>query len=297
MSRSELIADISSFLESQGYEIYQIEGLRKYFDIVAVAEGEDRIFIKVLTNIDNLNSFEGCELRSFAKAFSSKTYVIGQKAGVEPLSDGVLYQRFGNDCLSPQTFKQLIGGDCVNRFTKRGQHLIGIDGEQLKEMRSVRGISQEDLATALGCSGQTVYRIECQNRIKEDLFEKLLDYLGDGIKEISVRIESPFGENELAVADPLKKKITKEYFRLKLRNTSFRIPIDFAIEEKPMITPVSASESELRAKQRVASGLSAALDCRIIHLTKEKKKRRLEYISFDELHSMSSKEEMFERFD
>ena len=295
MNHSELLQQTVDALHESDFEVYFNEGLRKYFDVVGVREF--KVFVKALMNIDNLGPAEGGELRRFSDAFSSQSIVVGERAGMEPLAEDIVYQRFGNPCVSIPTFKKILKGEAVSRFTKRGQLLVGIDGDALKELREQHGISQDELARVLDCTGQTVYRMEKQNRVQEDLFEKLLDYFGKSIEVGAVELKEPLGKTEMPVSDPLKKEIVKEYVRLKLKSISLQTPIDFALEDRPVLTPISRTEAELRAKQRVAKSLEEALGCGVVHITKEKKARRIPALSFKELHYISSKDEILEKLD
>jgi predicted transcriptional regulator len=288
-----LIQSVIDSLQHEGFEVYFNEGMRKYFDIIAIRDF--KIFVKVLTNIDNLGEVEGRELRKFSRAFDSQSFIIGEKAGMEKLQEDVIYHRHGNVCVTPATFRKILSGESISRFTKRGQLLVGIDGDALRQLRESNDISQDELAHILECSGQTVYRIEKQNRVSEELFDRILDFFGKNIEVGKVELKEASGQQDFQVSDPLKKEIVKEYFRLKLDNTAFQTPIDFALEEKPVLTPVSRNELELRSKQRIAKGLEDILDCRTIHITKEERSRRLPYITFKELHTISSKKEILER--
>ncbi len=297
-THSGLLQDVVDALHEAGFEAYFNQGLRKYFDIIAVREY--KLFIKVLTNIDNLGPAEGAELRRFSDAFSSKAVVIGEKAGMSALEDGVVYQRHASPCMSLATFRSVLSGEAVSSFTRRGQLLVGIDGDELKRLREERGMSQEELARVLDCTGQTVYRIEKQNRIHEDLFDKLVDFLGKDIRVGSIELSQPSGKVEMPVSDPLKKEIVREYLRLKLENIPLETPVDFAlvgksVREQPVLTPVSRTEAELRSKQRVVKNLSEVLECGVVHITREKRVRRIPAISFSELHSISTKREILEK--
>lgn len=293
MDHSGLLQATVGALHEADFEVYYSEGLRKYFDFIAVREF--KLFVKALINIDNLGQAEGSELKRFADAFSSQSFVVGEQAGMEPLREGVIYQRHGNPCVSLPTFRKILKGESVSRFTRRGQFLIGIDGSALKALREERGLSQDDLAAVLDCAGQTVYRIEKQNRIQEELFEKLVDYFGKSIEIGAVELKEPAGRTAIKISDPLKKDIVKEYFRLKLNMIAFETPLDFALEERPVLTPVSRTEAELRAKQRITKGLEDVLECGVVHITKEQRKRRIPAISFKELRQISSKEEILEK--
>jgi predicted transcriptional regulator len=293
MANYELLQETVDALQQADFEVYYNEGLRRYFDLIAVKDF--KLFVKVLVNIDNLGPIEGTELKRFANAFSSQSFVIGEKAGIEFLADDVVYQRHGNSCVNLPTFRKILRGESVSKFTKRGQFLVGIDGDELRRLREQRGLSQEDLASVLECTGQTVYRMEKQNRAQEDVFEKLIDYFGRGLDVGAVELKEPTGRVEIPISDPIKREIVKEYLRLKLENMAFQTPIDFALEEKPILTPVSRTEAELRSKQRIAKGLSDVLDCSVIHITREQRKRRICTLSFEELHSISSKDEIFEK--
>jgi predicted transcriptional regulator len=295
MTHSGLLQGAVDALHEADFEVYFNEGLRKYFDVVGVRDF--KVFVKALMNVDNLGVVEGGELHRFADAFSSQSIVVGERAGMELLKEDIVYQRAGNPCVSLPTFRRILKGDLVSRFTKRGQLLVGIDGGALRQLREQRGLTQDDLARALECTGQTVYRMENQNRAQEEVFEKLLDYFGKNIEIGAVELKEPAGKLEMPVSDPLKREIGREYIRLKLKSISLQTPIDFALEDKPILTPVSRTEAELRAKQRVAKSLEEALGCGVVHITKEERKRRLPSISFRELRGISSKDEMLERLD
>ena len=295
MNRSELLQKTISVLHKADFWVYFNEGLRQYFDLIGIRDF--RIFVKVLMNIDNLGAVEGSELKKFAQVFSAQSFVVGERAGMEPLRDGVFYHRFDNPCVNLSTFTSILRGESISRFTKRGHFLVSIDGDALKELREQRGLSQDDLARILGCTGRTICRIEKHNRIGEDLLEKLVEYFGRDMEIGPVELRQPAGKIEVPISDPLKKEIIREYFRLKLDNVPFQMQIDFALEEKPVLTPVSRTEGELRHKHRIAKNLSELLECGVVHITKEQRKCRISAISFNELHTISSKREILDRLD
>lgn len=295
VSHSELLQGTVDVLHDSDFEVYYNEGLRRYFDLIGVREF--KLFVKVLVNIDNLGSREGTELDKFADAFSSQSFVVGACAGMQSLEDDIVYNRFSNPCVNLHTFRKILRGQSVSRFTKRGQFLVSIDGDSLRKMREERGLSREDLAKILDCTGQTVYRIENQDRIQEELYEKLVDFFKEDIHMDVVKLRDSRKTAELRISDPIKREIIKEYLRLKLSTIAFDTPVDFAIDERPILTPVSKTEAELRAKQRVAKNLEVALECGVVHVTKERRKRRLPFICLDELRDMETKEEILDKSD
>jgi putative transcriptional regulator len=293
VSHSELLQGTVDALQDSDFEVYYNEGLRRYFDLIGVREF--KLFVKVLVNIDNLGAREGSELGKFAEAFDSQSFVVGERAGIQSLENDVVYNRFANPCVNLFTLRKILRGDSVSRFTKRGQLLVSIDGDTLRKMREERGLSREDMAKILQCTGQTVYRIENQNRIKEDLYEKLIDFFKEDIHMDVVKLRDTHDTAEVRISDPVKREIIREYLRLKLNTIAFDTPVDFAVDERPVLTPVSKTEAELRAKQRVAKNLEDVLGCGVVHVTKERKKRRLPYICLDELRDIESKEEILDR--
>ena len=293
ISRSELTQGVVNTLHGEDYSVYYNEGLRRYFDLIGIRE--TRLFIKILMNLDNLGRGEGNELRKFADAFSSHSIVVGDHAGGERLRDDVIYQRFENICINLDTFKEVIHGQSITTFTKRGQFLVSIDGGALKRFREEQGFSREDLAQKLNCSSQTIYRSEKQNRIQEELYEKLVKIFKNEEFEKEA-ISTGVGRlTETRPQDPIKQDIMKEFFRLKLNAIAFDTPVDFALENKPVLTPVSRSELELRKKQRIAKNLEEVLGCDVVHITRVKKNRKLPHIYFDELKDIETKEEILER--
>jgi predicted transcriptional regulator len=291
-SHSELVERVAGIMHHCDFTVYYNEGMRQYFDLIGI--GKVRLFVKVLANIDNLRREEGEELRRFASAFSSESFIVGEHAGAESLADEVIYRRFDNPCMNSSTFLALLSGESVNRFTKRGHLLLSIDGSEVQKAREAAGLTREQLAEALNCAPKTIQRVEKENRIQEAIFESLLGVL-EGIKPVGTLLTKDPNTNQTP-QDPQKREVARQFLRLKLEAVSFKNPLDFAIEEKPLLSPLSRSEAELRRKQRVAGKLSDILECEVIHITAEKKTRRLHSISLEQLRKLHSKEELFEEY-
>jgi|GEM_PF-910224 len=304
VSHSELLHETADVLQDEGFTVYQSPGMMRYFDLIGV--GDYKLFIKVLANVDNLHREEGSELNRLAGAFSSRAVIVGDHAGMEKLHDDIVYQRFKNLCVNLRTLKHLLSGESISRFTERGQLLVKVDGDKIRDLREEMGLTRNELAGLLGCSSQAVYRIETQDRMSEDTYEKALALFKRGfsldgittVKENRTDISKDVGYNPTQkgqLGDPLKRRVTSELTRLHFNSVSFNSPIDFALEDKPLLTPVSMSEAEMRRKQRVAKSLSEVLYCDVLHITRERRARRLPCISIDELKKAESKEEILEK--
>ncbi|MBN2517916.1 MAG: hypothetical protein JXB14_03655 [Candidatus Altiarchaeota archaeon] len=293
ISRSDLFQGVVDALHQEDYSVYYSEGLRRYFDLIGI--GAARLFIKILLNIDNLDREEGNELKKFSEAFSSSSLLVGDRAGTESLRDDVVYQRFDNTCVNLHTFKCILGGEGIARFTKRGQFLVSIDGEALKRFREENDLSREELAKRLECTPQTIYRSEKHNRIQEDLYKRLASIVEDRNLEMGEVTPKPYRSTRVGLQDRIRQDIMREFFRLKINTIAFNTPVDFALEDKPVLAPVSQSEAELRRKQRIAKNLEEALGCDVVHITKVKRNCRLSHVYWDELVGMETKEEILER--
>jgi len=289
-THAELLRDTEKLLSSEGFEVYESFGLKRVFDYIA--SRDYKLFLKVLVNIDNLNRYDAGELAKFSNAFSSSAFVVGERAGSAYLEDHLIYERFGNYCLNLETLEDVISNGMPSRFTKRGQKLVRINGDALRSFRERNSITASEMAARLDTVVQTIYRCEEKNQITEDLFDRFVREFSypDIKKPLESRRILP-GQAELT--DPLKKFVVGLLRELDVDIKTLH-STDFALDDQPVLTPVSKTESEFRRKQRIAKNLEEALGCGLLHITKQKHRGRIPGVTIKELAKMQDKNELFE---
>jgi len=288
------MSEVIGSLEREGFKVFLAHGLREVFDLIAVRD--EKLLVKVLVNIDNFSESEGRELNRFAKSFKATCIIVGLRKGMDKLRSGVVYHRFSNPCISLETFKEFIGGNEPIRFTERGQFLVKVHPDLLKCMRKEKCMTQEDLANELGVSKQTIYRCEAYGRITEDMFEKFKELFGEDVFA-GVDLTPKEATFEQSKTDILRKRLYSLFSRLGFDTITFDSAIDFALEERPFLTPVTQSESEFRHKRRIIANLKDALDFQALFITKDEKSGRIPSISIKKIEKIENKDEFLDFVD
>jgi len=114
-----------------------------------------------LENIDSERWEAAEELKSLATATSSSPLIIGSRVQSGKLEEGALYERYGVNVVSPETFKDAaLKGKLPFVQSKRGGLYFRINGRTLRRLREEHKMSLGDLAKKIGVSRKAVYEYE-----------------------------------------------------------------------------------------------------------------------------------------
>lgn len=159
-SSKDTLIEILRILHQAGFSISEVDSEQYCLELVA-KKGDVRLLIKTLENVDNERREAAEELKCLATATSSSPLIIGSRVQCGRLEEGALYERYGVNVVSPETFKEAtLKGRLPFVQSKRGGLYFRINGRTLKRLREERNMSLGDLAKKIGVSRKSVYKYE-----------------------------------------------------------------------------------------------------------------------------------------
>jgi len=172
----DLKQEILNFLEKSDYVTCEYKGC---FDIAA--KKDSLLLLKILLNIDAFQREQAKNLKIIANNLDAHPFLIGAQTNREKLQPGIVYERFETPTVSLKTFEDLIVNSIFpNIYRDRGGLYVEIDSTILREVRKKKGMSQRELAEAVGINKKVIYEHEKKQlrmmlQIAENL-ERILDH-------------------------------------------------------------------------------------------------------------------------
>jgi putative transcriptional regulator len=159
-SSKDTLIEALRILHQAGFSISEVDSEQYCLQLVA-KKGDVKLLIKTLENVDSERREAAEELKSLATATSSSPLIIGSRIQCEKLEEGALYERYGVNVVSPETFTEAtLKGKLPFVQSKRGGLYFRINGRTLKRLREERKMSLGDLAKRIGVSRKAVYEYE-----------------------------------------------------------------------------------------------------------------------------------------
>jgi putative transcriptional regulator len=178
--RERVLDDATRILRKGGFAVSERCNIRpKSFDVVA-RRGDLVLLLKVLVNIDGLDTETAAEMKALAAHLDAESVVVGAKTRDHELEEGVLYLRRGVPAMSRGTAHDyFVEGVPPLVYMGSGGLYVNIDGELLEDARDDEDMSLGKVADELGVSRRAVSKYE-------DGMDATLD--------VAVRLEEMFGE-------------------------------------------------------------------------------------------------------
>jgi putative transcriptional regulator len=159
-SSKDTLIEILRILHQAGFSLSEVDSEQYCLELVA-KKGDVKLLIKTLENVDSERREAAEELKSLATATSSSPLIIGSRVKCGRLEEGALYERYGVNVVSPDTFKEAtLKGSLPFVQSKRGGLYFRINGKTLKRLREGRKMSLGDLAKRIGVSRKAIYEYE-----------------------------------------------------------------------------------------------------------------------------------------
>jgi putative transcriptional regulator len=160
MDRKSLVRRNARMLDKLGFSQISVADTRSCFDILAEKNGSV-LLLKVVKNVDSLNRTSTDALKKLGEFLDAETFIIGyMNKGVKLPEDSSL-DRHGVACISGSALEYtLVSGDRPVQREKFMGARYKIDGQALKRLRSLYGVSMRELAEMLGISKDSIYRYE-----------------------------------------------------------------------------------------------------------------------------------------
>ena len=199
MKREELLREVRDTLIKTGFYVSDFYSMRPIgFDLVARRDNS-LLIIKVLTNIDGMSEDVARELRTLSTLLKGCPLLIGERSGTGLLREDVVYDRFGIQTITSETFKtHLLEGIPLEVYAAPGGLYVKLDNEKIKKLRIEQNISLGSFARSLKVSRRTVQMYE--------------DGMNASI-EVALRIEDSLGIDVTIPIDILKYQVPKKLVR------------------------------------------------------------------------------------
>ncbi|MBU5557525.1 MAG: helix-turn-helix domain-containing protein [Candidatus Aenigmatarchaeota archaeon] len=255
MTRIGLMERAKSVLDEHGWATCCYHGC---FDIAA--RKHRLLMLKVLSNIDALQPASATNLKTISANMNAGVLVIGETTSRERLATGVIYERYELPTLSIETFEELIINDIVPAlFRDKGGLYMEIEPSLLKAARKGAGMTQAELADAVGISKKTVYCHE-HSRLRAPL--AMVQKIETVLKKRIVHQPNMFKEVKKQATAPKDK--LERMVNLALSGLGFKTefvgqaPFDVFAREKALL--LSDIEADMRAMVRRAPALKQFME-------------------------------------
>ncbi len=182
--RDRTVRSIQGILEKAGFFVTDTHSVRPTsFDLMARRDSK-LVILKVLKNIDALDSQEAERLRELGLLFGAEVLVIGQASGSTELEPGVVYYRYALPIVTEASLTEyLLEGVPPFLFSSPGGIFVRIDGDRLRHLREERDLSLGALAAAAGVSRRTIQLYEGGAGAEMQVVERLERYLREPIAQ------------------------------------------------------------------------------------------------------------------
>jgi putative transcriptional regulator len=195
-------------LEKSDYTTSEFRGC---FDIAA--KKDTILLIKTLLNVDSFQKEQAKNLKIVSNNLDAYPLLVGVHTRVEKLKDGIVFERYELPTVSLKTFEDLIYNSIFPKiYRDRGGLYVEIDSKILRERRKNKGLTQRELAEAVGINKKSIYEHEKkQLRMVLDIAERLERILDEKITKHAIvfktyqAIGGPKNKMEKSVGKSLQK--------------------------------------------------------------------------------------------
>jgi len=307
MERIQLVQQLRETLNRAGFYVSDLYSIRlPGFDLVARRDST-LLIIKVLTNIDAIAENVAEELKTLSSLLHATPLIIGEKKGLSPLEDNVMYLRFGIYALTINTLQDnLLEGIPIRAYAGPGGMYVRLDEEQLQQLRHEQNISLGEFARHIHVSRKTAQlyekgmnaRVEVAIRI-EDFFDRCLTI------PIDLFSTSKYSRANRLYPKENLQAFQREIFSL-LEHVGYRItpmdscPFEAVSREKKqvLLTCVQPNNKHLDKKAKIVSSISKITEKHAVVFTdKDVEKTNVSgtpIIKKKELKRLRGPEEVFE---
>lgn len=180
--RERSIERIRTLLERAGFYVADTHAIRPTSFDLAARRDATLLLVKVLKNIDALDSEEATRLRELAHLFPAITLVVGQTSGASELDAGVVYTRYGVPIINEETLQEFLEKALPPfLYASPGGTFAQVDGPRLRQLRSERGLSLGTLASIAGVSRRAIQLYEESAGAEALVIERIETYLGETV--------------------------------------------------------------------------------------------------------------------
>jgi putative transcriptional regulator len=209
-TRERWIERIRTLLQSAGFYVADTHGIRPSSFDLAARRDATLLLVKVLKNIDALDSEEAVRLLELGRLFPATVLIVGQASGASDLQPGVVYTRYDVPIINEETLEDYVRkGVPPFLYASPGGVFARVSGERLRALRSEKGLSLGTLASIAGVSRRAIQLYEEGAGAEVEVIERIETYLGEPIvSPITIfesRVVLSTGRSPTAAASTEKK--------------------------------------------------------------------------------------------
>lgn len=268
MNRTELLKNIRETLTKSGFYVSDLYSMRPIgFDLVARRDNS-LLIIKVLTNIDAFSEDVAKELRVLSFLLKGSPILIGERSGLGPLENDVVYDRFGIQTITSETLKNhLLESAPLNVYAAPGGLYVNIDSGKISKLRQEQKISLGSFARSVKVSRRTVQMYEEGMNARVEVASRIEEFLGSDVTHpIDILKPRSIDKKEVTTIHAESERIRefeKEIFSL-LKHVGYtitpmeRCPFEAVSQSKEriLLTCVHKYDKKLLKKAQVVSSIS-----------------------------------------
>jgi len=281
-----LVQKIVGILERHGFDWCECRGC---FDIAA--RKRDMLILKVLDNVDSLQESQARNLVTLSDKLDAAVSLVGTHTRYERLHDNIIYERFDVPTFTPNTLDSILEDNNPLVYRNKGGYFAEIDPVVLKRARTRAGLTQQQLAEAVGVTKKSIYEHEAQPmKAQYEVAMRIEKLLGE-------KIIVPFEQSSFESAEQsepvslFEKNVGNQLRRIGFA-TSFvgQSPFNVIAEERVLI--VSDAEQNPRKIERKAEQLEQFADVSdrpIVVISEAEPRTNLPSITAAELKNLSAR--------
>jgi putative transcriptional regulator len=190
--RDRWIERIREMLEQAGFYVAATTGARpSSFDLVARRDAT-LLLVKALKNVDALDADEAARLKELGRLFPAVVLVLGQRSGIAPLEEGVVYTRYGVPIVHETTLREYLEKALPPfLYASPGGVFARVDGGRLRELRLAEGLSLGALASIAGVSRRAIQLYEEGQGAEASVVERIEAHFDEPLVRPLVLFEHP----------------------------------------------------------------------------------------------------------
>ena len=307
--RDRVLDDATRILKEGGFAVSDTCNIRpKSFDVVA-RRGDLVVLLKVLLNIDGLDSETAAEMKALSAHLDAESVVVGVKTRDHELEDGVLYLRRGVPAMSRGTAHDyFVEGVPPLVYMGSGGLYVNIDGDLLEDARDEEDMSLGTVADELGVSRRAVSKYEDGMDATLDVAVRLEEIFGESlISPVEVFEEEDPEDTEETTADGPEGETERRVFAI-LRNAGFdvvptaRAPFRaLSRESDETVLTGTGSAGSILKRARLMSSISDVARTESVYVVDEKPSRdsveETAILEVDDLEDVEGSDDLLSRIE
>lgn len=277
---------VGNILEKHDYAWCEWSGC---FDIAG--SKKDLHLFKVLGNVDSFREEQANNLKLLSDSLNAHVSLIGTHTRYDSLEDNVIYERFDIPAFTPETLDAMLDFEFPEIYRDRGGMFATIDSSKLRDAREAAGLTQSELAAAVGVTKKSIYEHE------HATMRAMLEVVQRIEKVLKAQITASYRPHPLHAETkqqptPFERHVTGMLRRIGFETEIVRqSPFNIIAKERFMIlSDADAMATKIARRAGYLSSFSKVAGKPAIAITEEKTEMEIPSVSRSELKGLTARE-------